>query len=75
MTKSRLVIAAVLALLASVVILQNAGTVETRVLFLTIPLPQAVLLLTTLLIGFALGVIVTMIYGKQRKRNPRKPSS
>jgi uncharacterized integral membrane protein len=75
MTKSRLVIAAVLALLASVVILQNTGTVETRVLFLTISLPQAVLLLTTLLIGFALGVIVTMIYGKQRKRNPRKPSS
>jgi len=75
MTNNRLVFAAILALLASVVILQNTGTVETRFLFLTSFLPQAVLLLTTLLIGFALGVIVTMIYGKQRKRNPLKPSS
>jgi peptidoglycan/LPS O-acetylase OafA/YrhL len=64
MTNSRLVIAAILALLASVVILQNTGTVETRFR-----------LLTTLLIGFAPGVLVTMIYGKQRKGNPRKSSS
>ncbi len=68
MTKFRLVFATVLAILVTVMILQNTQTVETKFLFLTIYLPHAVLLLTTLLIGFALGVLATLFYGKRGRK-------
>jgi len=73
MTKFRLIIATILALLVTVMILQNTETVETKFLFLTVYLPHAVLLLATLFIGFALGVIATLFYGKQRRKKPLKP--
>jgi uncharacterized integral membrane protein len=72
MKKFRLGIAAILALLATTVILQNTQYVETKILFLTLNLPHAALLLATLLTGFALGVILTMIYGRGKKKG--KPS-
>jgi uncharacterized integral membrane protein len=46
------------ALLVVVLILQNTESVNTRLLFVTVSMPRAVLLLTTLLVGFAAGVLV-----------------
>jgi uncharacterized integral membrane protein len=65
---SKLFSALFLALLATVILLQNTETVETSFLFLSVSAPLSVLLLATLLIGFALGVILTLWYG----RAPRK---
>jgi uncharacterized integral membrane protein len=70
---SKLLSALILALLATVVLLQNTETVETRFLFLTISAPHSVLLLATLLIGFALGVILTLLYGRARCKNREQP--
>jgi uncharacterized integral membrane protein len=70
---TRLLSALFLALLAAMVLLQNTETVQTKILFLTITTPHSVLLLATLLIGFALGVLLTLWYGRTRRKN-RKPS-
>jgi uncharacterized integral membrane protein len=65
---SKLFAALFLALLATVVLLQNTETVEARFLFLTSSAPLSVLLFATLLIGFALGVILTLLYGRKRRK-------
>ena len=60
MQNFRHIIAVILAVLAAIIVLQNTETVETRILFITIAMPRAVLLTGTLLIGFAIGVLFTV---------------
>ncbi|MCH2201583.1 MAG: hypothetical protein MK102_06420 [Fuerstiella sp.] len=52
-------------LLAVIMIFQNTANVETQLLLWTIEMPRAALLLATLLIGFASGVVWT---GFRRRR-------
>ena len=40
-----------------IVIVQNTAPIETRLLFATLTMPRAVLLLLMLLVGFALGIV------------------
>ena len=56
---------AVVATLVLVVIFQNMETVDTRILFITISMPRAVLLTVMALIGFIVGVIFR---GKRKKQ-------
>lgn len=56
---------AVLAMLGLIVILQNTDQVQTRILLWSITMPRAVLLVGTLLIGFALGVITTFFFSNR----------
>jgi len=55
MTKIKLYASLVLLLLAAVVFLQNTETVDTRILFFTVSMPRAALLIISLLTGFAAG--------------------
>jgi len=57
MTKFKVVILAVIGLLVLIVILQNTATVETKILFVSVSMPRAVLLFGTFLVGFLLGVL------------------
>jgi uncharacterized integral membrane protein len=57
MNKLKFVAIAVITLFVVVVVLQNTQAVETKLLFLTLTLPNAVLLFGTLIIGFAIGVL------------------
>ena len=57
MNKLKLVAIAVIALVAVIVVLQNTQAVETKLLFLTLTMPNAALLFGTLIIGFAIGVL------------------
>jgi uncharacterized integral membrane protein len=57
MNKLKVVAIAVIALVAVVVVLQNTQAVETKLLFLTLTLPNAALLFGTLIVGFAIGVL------------------
>ena len=68
MTRSKLVITAVLALLVLIIILQNTVAVETKFLFVTLTMPRAVLLIGTTLVGFLLGMLVAFRLAKQNKR-------
>jgi len=67
MAKVRLIVAVVLALLVVIIIFQNTEPVETRILFATITMPRAVLLLVTTVIGFASGIIVSFLLSKRKK--------
>jgi len=66
MKKAKLIIAIVLAVLCLIIVLQNTASVDTRLLFVTITMPRAVLLLSTAAIGFALGVLVSLIMCKKQ---------
>src|SRR6476619_5154155 len=57
MNKLKFVAIAVVALFAVIVVLENTQAVETKLLFLTLTLPNAALLFGTLIIGFAIGVL------------------
>lgn len=58
MKKAKLVIVIVLAVIAIVLMLQNMNSVTTRILFAKVDMPQTILLLVTLAIGFVAGMIV-----------------
>jgi len=62
----KLVIEAILAVLVVVVVLQNLAPVSTQFLFVTVAMPKAVLLIVTLGIGFAAGLLAAGIKGKKR---------
>ncbi len=69
MRKIRLIVALVVTALIVIVILQNLQSVETRILFITIAMPRALLLLVVLLVGFALGVVsAERITGREKKK-------
>jgi putative membrane protein len=57
MNKFKFVAIGVIAMFAVIVVLQNTQDVETKLLFVTLTLPNAALLFATLIIGFAIGVL------------------
>ena len=59
MNKLKVVAIAVVSLVVLIVVLQNTQVVETKLLFLTVTMPNAALLFGTLIIGFAIGVLST----------------
>jgi len=62
MERFKLIATAILALLGVIIILQNTEPVETKLLFFSITMPRAILLMGTTLIGFALGVLVSFFF-------------
>ncbi|MHC5002376.1 MAG: LapA family protein [Planctomycetota bacterium] len=73
MTALRLIAAVVIAVLAIVVIAQNTETVETHLLFVTISMPRAILLISTLAIGFVLGLLAAAIIEVRLDRHRQAP--
>lgn len=59
MTKLKIIVITVVALLVLIVVLQNTESVDTKILFLTLTMPRAALLFGTFLVGFGLGVLTT----------------
>lgn len=64
--KIKLAILVILAVLAVILILQNTQAVVTRLLFVTVSMPLAALLVLTLVVGFAAGVLTAMKVGKPK---------
>lgn len=58
-----IIIAAVVVLL--IVVLQNLGSVEARILFARVTMPIALLILSTTAIGFVLGVAAVSLRGRR----------
>jgi lipopolysaccharide assembly protein A len=63
MQKAKLVGACVGALLIVIVILQNTQAVTTKLLFLTVTLPNALLIGLSVLVGLAGGIFLAMTFG------------
>jgi uncharacterized integral membrane protein len=57
LSKLKVVAIAVITLVVVVVVLQNTQSVETKLLFFAVTMPNAALLFGTLIIGFAIGVL------------------
>jgi uncharacterized integral membrane protein len=68
--KLKIVGVALIALIVVVVVLQNTQAVETKLLFLTVTMPNAALLFGTLIIGFAIGVLTAGHIVPNAKRGP-----
>lgn len=66
MQHAKLIITLALSLLILIVVLQNTEPVVTKILFISITMPRAVLLFGTTMIGFALGVLVSFTMMKRR---------
>jgi len=66
MKKMKLIVALVAILLIVIVILQNTQPVATRLLFITITMPNAVLIGLSLLIGVAAGIVIAMTLSGKR---------
>jgi uncharacterized integral membrane protein len=72
--KVKIIIAAVVLLLVVIVVSQNTQPVETKLLFMQVTMPWALLLLITLLVGFAAGVIMTAsLMTARRRKAPSQP--
>ena len=69
MQRIKLIVIVALILVGVVIVLQNTEQVETRILFVTITMPRAVLLFGTTLIGFALGVLVSFTMTRQGEKH------
>jgi lipopolysaccharide assembly protein A len=68
MTKIKIILVAIIAILVLIVIFQNTHPVTTRLLFMEVSMPRALLLIMMLAIGFAAGVLVTgAAYRKRTK--------
>ena len=63
----KLIVSAFLSLLVLIVVLQNTEPVVTKILFISITMPRAVLLFGTTMIGFALGVLVSFTMMRRDK--------
>jgi len=68
--KLKIVGIAVVVLIVVIVVLQNTQDVETKLLFLTVTMPNAALLFGTLIIGFAIGVLTAGHIVSRAKRGP-----
>ena len=76
MNKLKFVLIAVLVLVVVVVVFQNTQAVETKLLFLTVTLPNAALLFGTLIIDFAIGVLIAgHIVSSAKRRLPNYVTS
>jgi len=51
--------AAVLLIVAIIIVFQNTETVETKLLFATLSMPRALLLVLTLLVGVVIGLVLS----------------
>jgi uncharacterized integral membrane protein len=67
MAKLKIYGAVILIVLMLIVVLQNTEQVETKLLFITITMPRAALLALTLLIGMAVGMLISL--GMVNKRS------
>jgi putative membrane protein len=70
MNRFKMISIAILTIVGVIIILQNTEQVETKLLFLSITMPRAILLMGTTLIGFALGILVSFFF--QRKEQTKE---
>jgi len=65
-SKFKLVTLLILAIVALIVVIQNMQMVSARLLFVTISMPQAIMLVLMLLVGFTGGVFAALKFNTLR---------
>jgi uncharacterized integral membrane protein len=69
MKKAKMIAIVIISLLALIVFIQNTEAVETKLLFMTVTMSRALLLISTFLMGFAAGVITTSYILRKTKKS------
>ena len=64
----RLIIVIAVGILAAILVFQNREPVETNLLWATVEMPRAVLLLTTFLLGVVVGLLVAYLRARQVRK-------
>ncbi len=64
MKKAKIIILAVISILALIIFVQNTEVVKTKILFMSIEMSRALLLILTFGLGFATGLIVSFMLKK-----------
>lgn len=67
MKKFKAIVSVILIVLGVIIVVQNTETVQTNLLLWSVSMPRALLLLATTLIGFAVGVIITLSIFKKEQ--------
>lgn len=73
MKKVKMVIIVIISLLALIVFLQNTEVVETKLLFMRVAMPRALLLISTFIIGFVAGIITASLLLRKSGRKETVP--
>lgn len=68
MNKTKLIAAAVFAVLGIIIIAQNTEPVQTHILFFHFTMPRFILLLVTALLGFAVGWLSAFGFKLKKKK-------
>jgi len=69
MKKAKLIAIIVISILVFIIFLQNTESVETKILFMQVSMPRAILLILTFIVGFVAGTITTsMLLRKSEKK-------
>jgi uncharacterized integral membrane protein len=71
MKKAKMIIVLIVSLIAVIVFFQNTEVVVTRFLFAKIEMPRFLLLISTFIMGFIVGLITRSYF----RRRPRKQTS
>ena len=66
MKKIKLVLIVILLVVIAIIILQNTESVETHLLFYTITMPRALLLLSTACLGYIIGLFSAIHIGRKQ---------
>ena len=67
LSKIKLAAIAIILVLTVIVIFQNTDSVTTKILFMTLEMPRAVLLILTFLLGAAVGVLFAFIRSRKHR--------
>lgn len=73
MKKAKIISIIVICILALIIILQNTASTETKLLFATVTMSRALLLMVTFVMGFAAGLITSYRVRRSGKSKTGKP--
>jgi uncharacterized integral membrane protein len=68
MKRAKMIVAAVIAVLVIIVVFQNLERAEPQLLFVTLPMPRAVLLIVTYLVGLISGLLLASSMAKKKPK-------
>ena len=70
MAHIKLILSVIVAVLGLIIVLQNTESVQTRFFFWSVTMPRAVLIVGTMMIGFALGTVVSYLLTRKDAHPP-----
>jgi uncharacterized integral membrane protein len=72
MKKAKIIIITVVSILALIIIFQNRESVKTKLLFMTVEMSRALLLILTFGLGFITGLVVSFLVKKTKQAGTAK---